>query len=274
MKTIIVATDFSPAAAHAASYAASLALSLHGELYLLHAYEPPPSYGEINLPVDLGRWQEDAEVALKQLQRQLEEETSGKLIIRGQVHMGGYFSTLQTLCDEQKPYAVVIGCTGKTAAERILFGSNAVYTLKHLDWPVIAVPKEIRFGGIQKIGLACDLELVTETVPFPEIAVLLKDFQATLHILNIGSKTTYDPDVKTAAQIMDAKLQPAQVHFHFLSHDDVDTGILDFSERLHIDLLIVLPKRKSFINALLHKSHTRQFVLHSHVPVMALHVHH
>ncbi|AXY74187.1 universal stress protein [Paraflavitalea soli] len=271
MGTIVVATDFSTVAAHAASYAASMALVVQAELYLMHAYELPASYGDISLPVDIGRWQEDAEAALLKLRVQLEQETKGKLSIRGQVYMGSYFSTLERVCEEKKPYAVVIGCTGKTAAGRILFGSNAVHTLKHLEWPVLTVPADTTFSGIQQVGLACDLELVRETVPFQEIATLLKDFKAGLHILNVGSKTIYDPEVKAASQLLQEKLKPQSLKFHFLSTDDVDQGILDFAEKIHVDLLIVLPKRKSLINALLHKSHTRQFVLHSHVPLMALH---
>jgi hypothetical protein len=38
MKTIILATDFSPAALNAANYAADLASSIKGDLLLLHSY--------------------------------------------------------------------------------------------------------------------------------------------------------------------------------------------------------------------------------------------
>jgi len=33
----------------------------------------------------------------------------------------------------------------------------------------------------------------------------------------------------------------------------------------------VLPKRHGLLDKLIHKSHTKQLVLHSHVPVMAFH---
>lgn len=271
MKTIIAATDFSPSATHAATYAAAMAMALGADLFLLHAYELPVSYGEISLPIDMGNWQQDAETTLRALQQDLERRTSGLVKVRGQVHLGSFHHELTLACEELKPYAVVIGMTGKTAAERALFGSNAVHTLKHLSWPVIAVPQGKTFAGIWKIGLACELEHVRETFPFPEIELLLKDFKAELHVLNVGSRTVYDPEVKFASEIINVNLKPAKLQFHFLSNGDIDEGILDFAENTGIDLLIVLPKRRSFIDALLHRSHTRQFVLHSHVPVMALH---
>ena len=270
MRTIIVATDFSKSATNAAHYAASMARSLQAELFLLHAYEMPVSSGEISLPVDLDAWQQDAESLLHQLKQELETQTNGMVNIRGQVHMGSFYSELRIVCDQLKPYAVVIGSTGKTAAERILFGSSAVYTMKHLPWPVIAVPHGVAFSGIRKIGLACDMENV-EGLPWDEIGMLLKDFQAELHLLNIGLRTALDSDVKIATHFLYEKFKPLKAKFHFLNGTDIDRGILEFAEKKHIDLLIVLPRRKSLINSLLKKSHTRQFVLHSHLPVMALH---
>lgn len=271
MRTIIVCTDFSASASNAASYAASMAMAVKADLFLLHAYEPPASSGEISLPIDVDTWQKDAETALRSLQQDLQEQTNGLLSVRGQVHMGSFYFELETVCRQMKPYAVVIGSTGKTAAERILFGSNAVYTMKHLHWPVIAVPQGISFKGIHRIGLACDLENVPGSLPMDELVLLQKDFQAELHLLYIGERNNADPEVKMVSSLMDEKIWPSKMKFHFLQDNDIDKGIMEFAEKKQIDLLIVLPKRKSFINALLSKSHTRQFVLHSHVAVMALH---
>lgn len=270
MRTIVVATDFSRSATNAAHYAASMALLLKAEVFLLHAYEMPVSSGEISLPVDLDAWQQDAESLLRKLQQELETQTGGMINVRGQVHMGSFYSELEIVCEQLKPYAVVIGSTGKTATERMLFGSNAVYTMKHLPWPAIAIPSDIAFSGIRKIGVACDMENV-EGLPWDEIGLLLNDFQAELHLLNIGLRTALDSDMKNASHFLYEKLKPMKAKFHFLSGTDIDRGILEFAEKKNIDLLIVLPRRKSLIDSLLKKSHIRQFVLHSHLPVMALH---
>ena len=60
-------------------------------------------------------------------------------------------------------------------------------------------------------------------------------------------------------------------NYHFITDKDTDEGIIDFAEKNHIDLLIVLPKRHGLLDKLIYKSHTKQLVMHSHVPVMALH---
>jgi len=271
MKTIIVATDFSAAARNAAAYAAEMALAIQADLHLLHVYQLPVVYGEVPVPMNIEQWQQDAEDSLTALQAELESQTKGLVHISVEVRAGHLMPELEAVCKQRQPYTVVIGSTGKSAAERWLFGSNAIQTMKHLAWPVITVPVGVVYHDIQKIGLACDLEQVSETVPVAEIGQLVKAFHAELHILNIGQQNKYHPADLSTSGWLGERLAAARPRFHFLSHQDTDQGILEFAENNHIDLLIVLPKRHSFPEVLVHKSHTRQFVLHSHVPLMALH---
>jgi nucleotide-binding universal stress UspA family protein len=70
---------------------------------------------------------------------------------------------------------------------------------------------------------------------------------------------------------MNEMLGPVTPKYHFITSENTDEGIIDFAEKNNIELLIVLPKRHALLDKLLHKSLTKQLVLHSHVPVMALH---
>jgi nucleotide-binding universal stress UspA family protein len=70
---------------------------------------------------------------------------------------------------------------------------------------------------------------------------------------------------------MNEMLGPVTPKYHFITSENIDEGIIDFAETNNIDLLIVLPKRHTLLDKLLHKSLTTQLVLHSHVPVMAFH---
>src|SRR4029078_7804587 len=83
---------------------------------------------------------------------------------------------IEDYCDDKKPYAVVMGTQGSTALERIFLGSNTIGAMKHLPWPLIIVPPEAKFIGIKKIGLACDLKKVDDSIPVKEIRLLTKEF--------------------------------------------------------------------------------------------------
>ena len=271
MKTILVATDFSPAALNAANYAADMALAINADILLLHVYQIPVVYLEVPVAVNEEGIMQDAEKEILKLKKELIQKTGGKLNMETEVRMSIFFPELKTVCERIKPYTVVMGSQGKTAAERLLFGSHAVYAMKHLMWPLITVPLGATFSSVKKIGLACDFDKVVDTTPVDEIKILVNDFNAELHVLNTGKKEVFNPEIVFESGVLEEMLAPKKPNYHFITNQNTDEGIMDFAEKNHIDLLVVLPKRHGLLDKLIHKSHTKQLVLHSHVPVMALH---
>lgn len=271
MKTILVATDFSPAALNAANYAADMALAINADILLLHVYQIPVVYLEVPVIVNEELIMQEAEKEIIKIKNQLNHKTKGKLNMETDVSVGIFFTELKTVCERIKPYTVVMGSQGSTAAESLFFGSHAVYAMKHLMWPVITVPPGATFSSVKKIGLACDFDKVVDTTPVDEIKMLVNDFNAELHVLNTGKKEVFNPGIVFESGVLEEMLEPVKPHYHFISNQNTDEGIINFTEKNDIDLLVVLPKRHGLLNKLTHKSHTKQLVLHSHVPVMSLH---
>jgi nucleotide-binding universal stress UspA family protein len=271
MKTILMATDFSPAALNAARYASDMALSINANMILLYVFQLPVFYAEVPAGYTEEDMSQDAETELLRLKDELIQKTGGKLNIETEVRMGVFFAELTAVCDRIKPYTVVIGSQGTSAVQRLFFGGHAVYAMKHLRWPLITVPAGVVYSSVKKIGLACDFDLVLDTIPLDEIKALMNDFNAELYVLNTGKKEEFDSEIVFEASMLQEMLPQSRTHYNFIVNPDADEGILNFVEENNIDLLIVLPKRHSLLDKIIHKSHTRHLVLTSHVPVMAIH---
>ncbi len=271
MKTILVTTDFSTSATNAVNYAADMAISLNANLLLFHVYQMPVIYSEVPVAVNEVDMMAAAEKDLRTLRDEITNQRNGKLHIETEVKMGVFFYELKNLCDAIKPYLVVMGSQGTSATERLLFGSHTVYAMKHLKWPLMTVPPESHFSSIKKIGLACDFNKVIDTTPIEDIKTLVNDFKAEIHVINTGKETVFDPDIVYESGLLQEMLQGLSPKYDFVSSDNVDEGIIDFAEKNDIDLLLVLPKRHGLLEKLTTQSHTKKLVLHSHVPVMALH---
>jgi nucleotide-binding universal stress UspA family protein len=271
MKTILVTTDFSPAAGNAVNYAADMALSINAKLLLLNVVQTPIGYSDLPIVISLEDMMRSSEKDILDLKAEVKGRTNDKIIIETEVGMGGFFEELKNVCERVKPYAVVMGSQGKTATEHLMFGAHTVHTVKHLTWPVITVPPGAKFATVKKIGFASDLTEVVETTPIEEIKMLVHDFNAELYILNTGKKEVFDADIVFESGLMQEMTMALNPKFHFINNEDTDKGIIDFVDKNQIDLLIVLPKRHNLIESLFHKSHSKNLVLHSHVPVMALH---
>ncbi|WP_026898248.1 universal stress protein [Daejeonella oryzae] len=271
MKTIILATDFSPSAMNAANYAADMALSVNAELLLLHIYQTPVIYYEIPVALTKDSLLVDSENFLHKLREQLKIKTNGKLSVHAEVRTGVFFQELKEVCERVNPYTVIMGSQGTTAADRLIFGSHTVYAMQNLTWPLIAVPSNAKFSSIKKIGLACDFDNVVDTIPLDEIKSMVNDFKAELHVINTGKNKEYKPEIVFESGMLQELLAPLKPEYHLITHDNTDEGIMNFAEKNDFDLLIIIPKRHTLMEKLVHKSHTKNLVLHSHVPVISIH---
>jgi nucleotide-binding universal stress UspA family protein len=272
MKTLLVATDLSSAASNAAKYAAEMALAIKADILLLNVYQLPVVFTEIPVALDLDEMIDAAEKEMVELKTMLTTHCDGKVNIETKVVSGEFFQQLETVCEQISPYAVLMGSQGKTAAEHFLFGRHTVYAMRHLKWPLITVPPGAKFSSIKRIALACDYDKVTDTVPVDEVKSLVNQFNAEMHLINVGKRDDFNPEIIFQSGILHEKLKALKPINHFLSNEDTDEGIIEFVEKNRIDLLLVVPKRHGLLGAMMHKSHAKQLILHSHVPVMVLHV--
>jgi len=272
MKTIIVPTDYSPAATNAVNYAADMALAIKADLLLVHIYQIPISVADVPLAlVSVEDMQKTEDERIASLKADVEHITSGKINISTDARMGSVIDELENISGNTAPFAIVMGTTGLSAIERTLFGSTTLSAIKHLTWPVICVPKGKEYGeGIKKIGFACDLEDVEDTTPFEQITHFVKELNAELHILNVEQKEPKS-DLAEQTAILGTAISEMNPQFHFIDHRDIEDGINEFAEENNLDLVIAIPKKHKLLEKLFKPSSTKQLVFESHIPVMCIH---
>lgn len=274
MKTIIVSTDFSPAATNATNYAVDMALTIDASILLVHVYQVPISFTDVPVVlVSVDELRKSAEEQLEQLKKNIEHITSGKLKVYTEVKMGDVVDELSLLSDHIQPFAVVMGTKGHTAMERALFGSNTLTAIKKLHWPVICVPPGKEFGkGIKKIGLACDFREVVKNTPTQSIKDLVKEFNGELHILNVDyDNRQFNAETPEQSALLHSMLEELKPQYHFIKCRDIEEGINEFADQNNLDLVIAIPKKHKLLEGLFKRSSTRQLVFESHVPVMCVH---
>jgi len=273
MKTIIVPTDFSAASINAAYYAAELAMHTHAEITLLHVIAMPLTVAEVPLPTDsIEIAMGEANRSLKELKEKLESYSNDKLCITFRTTVNSFLGELENFNRQKKIFAMVMGTSGAGATEAFFLGSFSLAAAKHLARPLIVVPPGYRFREIRKIGLACDMRNVSETVPFQGIKDIFEYFPAKLEILYVSKpKEKMYPQVLTETKFMQNNLAWLHPEIRITTNNDIKQGLEDFVSKNSIDLLMLLPKERNFVESIFHKSVTRKMVLHPEVPVMIVH---
>jgi nucleotide-binding universal stress UspA family protein len=273
MKTIIVPTDFSEISLNAVKYAADMACVLNSDLAILHVVGIPKNFIESSPPIySVTELVEQAEKQLKLLKIQMLVRTHNKIDVFIKTIIGEFVSVLDDYCAMFKTYAIVMGAESAGFVERIFFGGKTISAVKKLPYPLIVVPNKAEFTGLKKIGLACDFKDVIETIPVYDIASLLKACSAELYVLHVSQDgDSFSEETDEEAGLFQTILGEFNPKYRFIQGADVEKGITEFADKNKLDLLIVIPKKHNLVGQLFHRSRSKQLVLQSHVPVMAIH---
>jgi len=273
MKTIIVPTDFSALSNNAADYAIGLAKETGSSVLLFHAYQVPVSMTDVPIVlVSVEDLQKNAETRVADSKRSLEQSGGSNIKIYTETRLGDTVDELQSLCDKIKPFAVVMGTKGETGMERVFFGSTTLTTIKHLSWPVIIIPPGKKYSSINKIGFACDFRQVVNTTPTHLIKNFVKEFNAELHVLNVDYKNShFRADIPEESLLLHTMLEELNPVYDFIEEENVETGIEKFARKNNLDLVITIPKKHKLLEGLFRKSHTKDLVFHSRLPIMCVH---
>lgn len=273
MKTIIIATDFSDVAENAAYYGAEMAKDIEAELILFHTYHMPVSPADLPLQsVNVVELKQNAEKSMNELEEKIKRITGDTVKITKESILGYMPEDLEVYCKSTQPFMIIMGAKGVTDLEHLFFGSTTLSTIRHLTWPVIAVPQTQKYYSIKKIGFACDFTEAVETTPADRIKELVKTFNAELHVLKIAPKhhklTTLTSHETVLLHAMLEEIKPA---YHYIENDDVEAGVHQFAEQNGLDIVIVIPKKHSLIGSFFHKSNTKKFLTKSQIPVICMH---
>lgn len=273
MKTIIVPTDFSETSVNAAHYAAALAGRLQADIQLLHVLPLPLTIAEVPIPLDsIEISLEEADKSLHVIKEALEKQEQHTINITCKATTNSFQEEMEEANRQTGTFAVVMGTSGAGNAEAFFLGSFSLTAAKYLSLPLIVVPPGYHFKAIEKIGLACDMRNVSDTLPFDSIRSMIKQFGTRLEVLYVSkSDEKMYPQVLSETRFVQNTLAGLRPEFRITTNSDIKEGLEDFVRQHAIDLLLLIPKERGFTESIFHKSMTKKMALHAEVPVMILH---
>ncbi len=274
MQTIVVPTDFSAVALNALNYAADMATELKASITLFHVYQIPVSYTDSQAPLPVINVSDIEEVSrqkLDEIKADLEKITGGSVPIHTESRLGVVDTELEAICEELRPFAIVMGTRGASKVERLFLGSTTLSVLRRLTTPVVVVPPGAAYKGIKKIGLACDFKAVAETIPSETIKIWVRTFDAELLVLNVDhDNRNFKPDTPEQSVLLHKLLADAKPKYHFIESEKVEDGISEFAEKNNVDLIVTIPKKQRLLDRLFQRSHTSNLAVHSHIPILSI----
>jgi nucleotide-binding universal stress UspA family protein len=260
MHRVIIPVDFSDASLKAARYAAQMLAGKKDAMAIL--YNNYESEDEHDICINYLESLKKEFFKYGVTSVELEHEMGGDLV-----------DNITRLVQSFRATLVVMGITGKSAVEQTLFGSN---TLKLVDknlYPVLIIPPDANYTGINNVAFASDYKNIQDTTPSDLINAVLEMFNPMLHIVNVNNEhyVSLTEEIQQGKEIFKELFSDFKTEFYFITMNDFFEAIDNFVRDYKIDILVTIPKHQSNTTKILRASHTKQLAYHSHIPILAAH---
>lgn len=278
MKTILIPTDFSDTAKHAADFAITLADLLQAKVLVIHAYMPPVTTTEYVLPLsgaDLGqayfKVEEDSlEAFTKELKERYEDSTKPYAKVESKFMVGAVADCIKEIEEELAIDFIVMGTVGANNAWERFWGTTTLSVVKHIQTPIWIIPEETELHAIEHLIYTADLEgdEIGAIKKVLDVATLLGANTKVLHI-----KETFEPEVYPSKKIIDTledEFEGQPVSFTNLYRDDTIDGLDTYIHHHQPDAVVIARRDKGLLERLFHTSVLSHLAVTSKIPVLVV----
>lgn len=274
MNTFIVPVDFSETSKNAARFAAGLSAQVPGSSIILFNVFDTIEAGSDGTPLD----SDDAarksimELALSSVKTELTGITSATITCVAEED-DDFVDNLDSYVRRHDISLIVMGITGATRLEQIFMGSNTLKVVNRRIAPVIIVPPDATFKSAKNIMFITDFKDIDKTIPISPIKSILNLFRPTLHVVNVDSDHYVEltEEYKTERAKLQPMIEEFNPEYYFIRMFDFMEAINQFVHDKNIDMILMVPKDKSYLSNIFKTTHTSKLAYHSHVPIIAIH---
>jgi nucleotide-binding universal stress UspA family protein len=269
MKTIIVATDYSLNANNALQYAAELATYTKSKLILFNSYTLPVHASNTLLSANVV---DELIGSNEEYLQNIAEETSNRYEIEVDyfTKLSNFEEELDELVLKTKAELVVMGMHESDWSDSIV-GNTTTAVIRHAKYPVLVIPQTAFFKPTEKILFAFDSDCIYPKNKLSVFKEIANCFHAEVQVFHVETVHEHrkNVDAKTSDDVIKG-LSECDPSYKDVYVSDVIAGIEKGIEEFGADLVVMVPHKLTFWEALGYSSKTRKMALRTNVPLLVL----
>ncbi|CAN5508077.1 hypothetical protein BH09BAC4_BH09BAC4_12850 [soil metagenome] len=271
MKTVMLATDFSIHANHAARFAGHLASDQKAALILLHAFHVWPDNaaktGDFSLSVKDER--ERSEKSLNRLANELRDELGPSVVIRCIAQEGHTMNAIRSVTNAEQADLLIMSTVGTAPQSTQLMGSIATEMVAETEVPLLLIPPGITYAGVKNVVLGIDLSTPPNAVVLDTVLRFARAFGSVINVLCI-SDTPDDAQMKHRAEHIRHLLNPQPHTLTIQSGEELYDTRLGFAHANKADLILMLPQTRNWLWKLFAEGETQHMARLTDIPLLAV----
>lgn len=265
----LVPIDFSKVSINALIYAQRMATDAKVVTKALHVFKPTPTVegGSVNSL----RSMEEAKLRLQDIAYKLDSDVGSDIltssIIDNQFVVGFPEESILSVAEESSPEMIVVGTTGAGNALTRALGSVSAGVVQKASCPVLVVPPEAHYRGVNRILYAYDQQDI-DVDTLPQLVTLAARLDADLVLAHVGAQSV--DSVASITRIIDRLYKKDRVKLHRIEGDQVATSLLEYAKHESCEMIAVGVRRRSMLDVLLDDSVSAALIQQSNIPILVL----
>jgi nucleotide-binding universal stress UspA family protein len=279
MKKILIPTDFSDNATHAAKYGYALAKQIKANVMLCNAFIVPaqlPQAGIVVWPMEeYDTIIKESADELKALKNTLDHSstTGYKPVISLVNEMGPVISVVEDIISHHEIDMVVIGTHGADSLSTLLIGNHARKMINKAIRPLLLVPQGADFKAVKKIAYATDFKHPdNDLATIYKLIPIAKQLNAEILLTHVTDDKHPSAGFKKWLDdiLMDLsnKADYPNIYYRIIKNREPEGGLDWLCEHGQVDILAMLHHPHGFFDNLLNKSYTQKMADHTTIPLL------
>jgi len=282
MKTILVLTDFSLRAAHAAHYALRLAQKINANLLLCNVFHVPSreaAAAQVTWPAEDFAIMEktschDLRELVGRLNRQLKaDQVEGGFnpLITYCAKTGSLAEVMNEIVYTQDILMAVVSMHEGTGLNTFLLGNHTREIIEKADCPVLVVPYQVPFKPFSRIAFATDLSHNSIDVVHC-LAGLARYTNSEILITHVADQGASDAEehsvIKKYFNQVAAQVKYPNIYYRAVKSRSIVNGLDWLTENSDIDMLVLVHRKRNFLERIFEGSVTQKMAEHTTTPML------
>jgi nucleotide-binding universal stress UspA family protein len=280
MERILISTDFSANATHAAQYGYNLAKHLKANVVLCNAVLVPaqvPQAGVVVWPMDeydtLIKSSAGDLLQLKHDLKKSDDEAHFKPSVSLINESGVVADVINNAVEQMKIDMIVMGTHGSGGVGALLLGNHSRNMINATTRPLLLIPPEAKIDTIKKIAYATDFKNPDDDL---EAIYKLIDFARRINanVLITHVTTTENQTNKFQKWLNNLLIDLSNtanyphIYYRIVRNDSARHGLDWLCEHGHVDMLVMLHRPHHFLDTVLKGSYTQKMANHIPIPLL------
>ena len=286
INTIMVPVDFSEYSFQIGKLALRLGEKYHAKVWLYHVYSTPimdtmsPEGYTTRIDVMMKDIERNARDQMENLYRRLKDEVEAqqyKNVTLDYSLVNGMPEELISSFDEKMDVQlIIIGTHGEGESETSYLGSVAEKIIGKANVPVLAVPIDSEFKGVEyahSIMYATDFD-ESDFAALKKLMRIMRPFQPEIHCVHISceKKRKWD-EVKMYGlkEYFRSVYNYERVKVDVIESEDIVQGFDTYVNENKVGLIALNTHKRNILSRIFNPSLTREMITHSQVPLLVFH---